>query len=66
MASEQTGGRLNELFPSRYPAKQAASGATRDQVKLELADAIRTGDFMTVGENGGKCYEVHPNMHPAM
>ncbi|MEI8031377.1 MAG: DUF4148 domain-containing protein [Comamonadaceae bacterium] len=67
MAIGQSGLKLNELYPSRYPAKQMQAGFTREQVKAELAEAIRTGDnFVVVGEIGGKCNEVHPNMHTAI
>ena len=63
MASGETGGKLNELYPSVYPAKQVQSSITREQVKVELAAAIRTGDYVAGGESGGKCNELHPNMH---
>jgi methyl coenzyme M reductase gamma subunit len=56
---------LNELYPSRYPAKQAQASLTREQVKAELAEAIRTGDFMA-SDSGQKCNEIHPDMHPAV
>src|SRR5450830_1618650 len=58
--------KLNELYPSRYPAKQVQASLTPEQVKAELAEAIRTGDFMVAGEIGGKCNELHPEMHPAV
>ncbi len=41
-----------------------AQGLTREQVKAELAEAIRTGDFV-VGEQGMKAYEQWPGMYPA-
>ncbi len=41
----ETGQKLNELFPSQYPAKPAVQGKTREQVKAELAEAIRTGQL---------------------
>ncbi len=66
MASGESGLKLNELYPNRYPAKQVQSGVTREQVKAELAEAARTGDFMASGEIGIECKELHPNMHPAM
>jgi len=56
---------LNEVYPSRYPAKQVQPGLTREQVKAELAQVIRTGDFM-VSDSGQKCNEAHPSMHPTM
>ena len=58
--------KLNELYPSRYPAKQVQTSFTRVQVKAELARAVRTGDIMENGEIFGKCNELHPNMHTVM
>ena len=43
----------------------ALAEVTREQVKAELAEAIRTGDFMVGGEISAKCKELHPDMHPA-
>ena len=57
--------KLNELYPSRYPAKQVQASLTPEQVKAELAQAIRTGDFM-LSDSGQKCNEAHPSMHPAV
>ena len=54
------------MNPGLYPAKQAQASLTREQVKLELAQAIRSGNYMVSGELSGKCNELHPNMHPAM
>lgn len=65
MATGESGLKLNELYPSSYPAKQVQASLTREQVKAELAEAIRTGDFHVNGEIGGKCNEMHPNMHTA-
>ncbi|MCX7251970.1 MAG: DUF4148 domain-containing protein [Burkholderiales bacterium] len=31
------------MFPQQYPAKPAVQGKTREQVKAELAEAIRSG-----------------------
>ena len=53
IASGLAGLKLNELYPSRYPAKPAAPGKTRDEVRAELADAIRAGDIDT-GEGGAR------------
>ena len=59
----QTGLKLNEVFPNRYPVQQAQSTLTRDQVNAELADAQRTGNYVVAGEESGLCNEVHPYMH---
>ena len=66
MSNGQSGLKLNELYPSRYPTQQVQAGVTREQVKAELALALRTGDYMVGGENGGKCNELHPSMHPTI
>jgi hypothetical protein len=66
VANWQTGLKLNELYPNRYPAKQMQAGLTREQVKTELAQAIRTGDNFIGGEIDGKCNELHRSMHPTM
>ena len=63
MASGESGLKLNELYPNRYPAKQVQAGLTRDQVNAELAEAIQTGGFMVGGEVSPKCNELHPSMH---
>ena len=42
----------------------AFAGTTREQVKAELAEAIRTGDIMAGGESNLKLNEVYPNRYP--
>lgn len=66
MAGGESGLKLNELHPSRYPAKQVQASVTREQVKAELATAVRSGDIMAGGEVSAMCNELHPNMHPAI
>ena len=44
----------------------AFAEVTREQVKAELIDAIRTGDIMAGGEIGLKLNELHPNSYPVM
>ena len=63
MVVGQSGRKLNEVFPNRYPVQQAQSTLTRDQVNAELADAQRTGNYVVAGEESGLCNEVHPYMH---
>src|SRR5450830_231186 len=65
MAGGESGLKLNELYPDRYPAKQVQSSVTREQVKAELAEAIRTGDYVAGGESGLKLNELYPNRYPA-
>jgi ribosomal protein L30E len=56
--------KLDELYPSRYPAKQMQAGLTREQVKTELAQAIRTGDITVGGEISVKLNELYPSRYP--
>ena len=42
----------------------AQSALTRDQVKAELAEAIRTGNIVATGELGLKLNELHPERYP--
>jgi Tfp pilus assembly protein PilV len=68
-----SGTKLNELFPARYPAKQAVAGKTREQVRAELLEAIRTGDMPAPSEvsddtgvySGTKLNDVFPARYPA-
>ena len=66
MSSGERSIKLNELYPSRYPARQVPSALSREQVKAELAQAQRSGDYMADGEMTAMCKELHPNMHPVM
>ena len=43
----------------------AFAGVTREQVKVELAEAVRTGDIIADGERGLKLNELYPNRYPA-
>jgi Domain of unknown function (DUF4148) len=54
--------KLNELYSHRYPAMPTALGKTRDQVRAELAEAIRTGDI-SVGESSLKLNERFPHLY---
>jgi lambda repressor-like predicted transcriptional regulator len=65
LADGETGLKLNELYPSRYPAKQVQTGLTREQVQAELAQAIRSGDMLADGETGLKLNEMYPSRYPA-
>lgn len=65
LAAGDTGLKMNELFPSNYPAKAAGQGNTRDQVKAELAEAVRTGDILADGNTGLKKNELFPGSYPA-
>ena len=52
-AGDRQGRKLNELYPSRYPAKQVQASLTREQVNAELAQAIRSGDYI-ISDSGKK------------
>lgn len=43
----------------------ALADVTREQVKAELAQAIRTGDMPAYGEQSRKLNELYPNLYPA-
>ena len=57
--------KMNELFPSRYPAKAVVQGKTRAQVQAELAEAVRTGDIVVSGASSLKMNELFPGRYPA-
>jgi len=61
----QTGLKLNQLFPDRYPHQAAvAQGKTRAEVKAELAEAVRTGDIVADVDTGKKLNELFPGRYP--
>ena len=49
-----SGRKLNELYPSQYPAKAVTQGNTREQVQAELAEAKRSGEFVIGHNQGGR------------
>ena len=64
LAPGNSGMKLNELYPDRYP-KAATTGATRAQVVAELQGAIRSGDVLADGDSGLKENELRPQRYPA-
>lgn len=64
VADSESGKKLNELYPSRYPAQAATQGKTRAQVLAELVEAQRTGDIVAQGESGKKLNELYPSRYP--
>ncbi|RFO96647.1 hypothetical protein DIC66_11525 [Rhodoferax lacus] len=65
---EDSGKKLNELYPERYPAKATTAGRTRQQVLDELAEAQRTGDIVAGNgheDSGKKLNELYPERYPA-
>lgn len=65
LADSESGKKLNELYPSQYPAKVVVQGKTRAQVLAELAEAQRTGDMLANSESGKKLNELYPSQYPA-
>jgi len=59
-----SGLRLNELYPMRYPRPTVIAGKTRAQVRAELAEAQRTGDMLAGGDSGLKLNEINPGAYP--
>jgi hypothetical protein len=45
LAQGNSGKKLNELYPSRYPATAVAQSSTRAEVLAELAQAKRSGEY---------------------
>lgn len=45
-------------------AQSTAAPVTREEVKAELAEAIRTGEILSVGEIGLKMNELYPANYP--
>jgi hypothetical protein len=71
VADGQTGAKANELFPAQYAQARAdkavtataAVGKTRAEVKAELAEALRTGDYVADGQTGAKANELFPGKY---
>ena len=77
VGNSESGQKLNELFPDLYPqkahaaratkgadAQAAAPALTRQQVRAELAEAIRTGNVVANSESGQKANELFPGLYP--
>lgn len=64
--------KMNEIFPSRYPAVATVAGKTRAEVRTELAEAQRTGDIqadsllslVVTGVPGQKLNALYPDQYP--
>ena len=53
------------VLASALIASTSFADVTREQVRAELAAAIRSGDILAGGENGLKLNELYPNRYPA-
>lgn len=63
IANGETGAKLNEVYPSLYPAKVVSQGLSRDQVHAELREAQRNGDIVANGETGARLNELFPSRY---
>ena len=64
VAPGDSGLKLNELYPDRYPKAQVPIGLTRAQVVEELQAAVRSGDVLAGGDSGLKLNELYPLRYP--
>jgi hypothetical protein len=72
VADGATGQRFNEVSPAQYAAVRAEApvanvavvGKTREQVKAELAEAIRNGDMVADGATGQTYSQLYPSRYP--
>jgi len=55
--------KLNEMYPDRYPAKQAQAGLTSAEVKNELAQAISTGNIVGDPVTLSSLNEMYPDRY---
>lgn len=65
LAPGDSGKKLNELYPERYPKPTPATVLTRAQVIAELDAATRSGDVLAPGDLGLKSNERSPQRYPA-
>jgi hypothetical protein len=65
IAPGDSGLRMNELNPQRYPRAAQGPSLSRARVKAELAEANRTGDIVAAGESGLRLNERYPERYPA-
>jgi hypothetical protein len=65
LAPGDSGRKLNELYPERYPKPAAAPTLSRAQVVAELQAATLSGDVLAPGDSGRKLNEQSPQRYPA-
>ena len=63
-ANDESGLKLNEEFPQRYPPKAKEPGLTREQVRQELKEAQRTGEIPANDESNMQLHELYPSRYP--
>jgi hypothetical protein len=59
----ETGLKLNEIYPDRYPKKAMPPSETRAEVKAELVQAIKDGD-LPMGDLDQTDRELMPDRYP--
>ena len=57
-----TGSNLNDLYPSRFPAKSVEQAKSSAQVQSELAQAQRSGDI-SAGKDAGMLWTTGSNLN---
>jgi hypothetical protein len=65
MKSKFVAGSTVILASVLFAGTPAFAQVTREQVKAELAEAIRTGDIVGEPEQGLKLNQMYPNRYPA-
>ena len=66
IAAGETGLKLNELYPQRYPHGAAAPGRSRADVQRELAQAMQDGTLIAAGEGSQTLRDEFPGRYPAV
>lgn len=51
------------MNPSAYPSRPAIPSRSRDEVKVELAEAIRMGDI-PISDTGLRPRDTNPSLYP--
>ena len=64
LAPGDSGKKLNELHPERYPGAARSPTLSRAQVVAELAAATRAGEVLAPGDSGLKMNERDPQRYP--
>lgn len=62
VANAETGQTAREANPRRYPQSAPVAGKTRQQVRAETVQAIRSGDVIDA-ESGRKLNELNPKRY---
>jgi hypothetical protein len=61
-----TGLTARDVFPGKFPLKVVAKAKTREQVPVELAEAIRTGDITGLGDARFTVRDQYPQYYTTM